>query len=273
MQVWPTPGREWAVIAGGPGVPAPDLQTLPTVQATWRSHDLGPSNCPSERGRPSPATGKRASDLGYFRAVHSPRRQAHHGGVNRIPLATAGQQQPRPAPQRVIDRCDIGPGEQPGDWHLSATATQARPARPLPRWSPAPSPLAGSRFTRATTPRSTAANTPASRTSIRPHPGHGSPGPGAGLWRAAHHDRPAACAAGSLPAVPAAARQADGRRRGDSASPGRHDRPLPRWAAADGLSSTAWPPPWSGTCRAVRTGSPQATSPRFSGRTGSRSGR
>ena len=28
--------------------------------------------------------------------------QAHHGGVNRIPLATAGQQQPRPTPQRVI---------------------------------------------------------------------------------------------------------------------------------------------------------------------------
>jgi hypothetical protein len=49
--------------------------------------------------------------------------QAHHGGVNRIWLATAGQQQPRPAPQQVIDRCDIGPGEQPGDWHLAATAT------------------------------------------------------------------------------------------------------------------------------------------------------
>ena len=42
---------------------------------------------------------------------------------NRIPLAATGQQQPRPAPQRVIDHCDIGPGEQPGDWHLTATAT------------------------------------------------------------------------------------------------------------------------------------------------------
>ena len=53
--------------------------------------------------------------------------QAHHSGAHRIPLATAGQQQPRPAPQRVIDRCDIGPGEQPGDWNLAATATDTFP--------------------------------------------------------------------------------------------------------------------------------------------------
>lgn len=48
--------------------------------------------------------------------------QARHGGVDGIGLASAGQQHPRAATKIVIDRDDIGPGEQPRGWRLAPTA-------------------------------------------------------------------------------------------------------------------------------------------------------
>ena len=113
-------------------------------------------------------------------------------------------------------RASSSPARRPSGSSIAATSVpassrrlapgghghHARPARPLPRWSPAPGPPAAPASTSATTPRSprsTATNAPASRTSIRPHPGHGPPCPGAGT-RARRAPRPPGCVhCGRLP--------------------------------------------------------------------------
>ena len=127
--------------------------------------------------------------------------QAHHGGVNRIPLATAGQQQPRPAPSGSSIAATSVPASSraTGTWRPRPPRQTCATTPPLVTGT---RPASRSRFTSATTPRSPR---PPRRTPPHPGPASGrtlATGPPAlapGLRRAAHHDRPAACTAGSLP--------------------------------------------------------------------------
>jgi hypothetical protein len=82
--------------------------------------------------------------------------------------------------------------------HLRATATTPD----LRDHSPAGHrhrPASRSRFSSATTPRSTATNAPRSGPASGRTLATGPPALAPGLLRAAHHDRPAACTSGSLP--------------------------------------------------------------------------